>query len=134
MLNQISDQDTVSGSATNYKVLNAQQVVIIHAESCLRRLPNETWLRSDVSDLRGRIWILVERNFAMRTKRVRDKSAAGLREDLSSSMEVYNWVPTVAYNGKVTELSHTGRAPPLKEILCDLIYNTNPACKTKRRL
>lgn len=49
-------------------------------------------------------------------------------------MEVYNWVPTVAYNGKVTELSHTGRAPPLKEILCDLIYNTNPACKTKRRL
>lgn len=44
-----------------------------------------------------------------------------------------NWVPTIAYDGRVTEFSHTGRAPPLKEILCDLIYNTNPACKVKTR-
>lgn len=44
-----------------------------------------------------------------------------------------NWVPTIAYNGKITELSHTGNAPPLKEVLCGLIYNTNPACKTVKR-
>lgn len=44
-----------------------------------------------------------------------------------------NWVPTIAYNGAIDELSHSGRAPPLKEILCDKIYNTNPACALKRR-
>lgn len=44
-----------------------------------------------------------------------------------------NWVPTIAYNREITELSHSGNAPPLKEILCDKIYNTNPACALKRR-
>lgn len=42
------------------------------------------------------------------------------------------WVPTIAYNGKINELSHSGRAPPLKKIICDFIYNTNPACKAER--
>lgn len=40
-----------------------------------------------------------------------------------------NWVPTIVYDGKINELSHTGNAPPLKDVLCGLIYNTNPACK-----
>jgi hypothetical protein len=48
-------------------------------------------------------------------------------------LEHTDWVPTIAYNGKIEEFSHTGRAPPLKEILCELIHNTNPACALKRR-
>jgi hypothetical protein len=44
-----------------------------------------------------------------------------------------NWVPTVAYNGKISPLSHTGNAPPLKEVLCGMIYNTNPACKVAKK-
>lgn len=41
-----------------------------------------------------------------------------------------SWVPTVVYNGKITEFSHTDNAPPLKDVLCNLIHNTNSACKT----
>jgi hypothetical protein len=41
-----------------------------------------------------------------------------------------NWVPTIVYNGKITEFSHTGNAPALKEVLCSLIHNTNPVCRT----
>lgn len=48
-------------------------------------------------------------------------------------LEAFNWVPTIAYNGKITELSHSGRAPPLKEIICEMIHNTNPACALTRR-
>lgn len=43
-----------------------------------------------------------------------------------------NWVPTVVYNGKLNEYSHTGKAPAIKEVLCNLIQNTNSACKTLR--
>lgn len=45
----------------------------------------------------------------------------------------FNWVPTIVYNGQISEISHTGRAPPLKEILCDFIHNTNPACAARKR-
>jgi len=45
----------------------------------------------------------------------------------------FNWVPTVVYNGQITDISHTGRAAPLKEIICDFIHNTNPACASRRR-
>lgn len=43
-----------------------------------------------------------------------------------------NWVPTIVYNGEITDFSNTGKAPALKEVLCSLIYNTNPACKTAK--
>jgi len=43
-----------------------------------------------------------------------------------------NWVPSVTYNGKLTENSHIGQALPLLDVLCGLISNTNPACRAKR--
>lgn len=43
-------------------------------------------------------------------------------------MDAFDWVPTVVYNGKVNAQSHTGTAPPLREIICNLINNANPGC------
>lgn len=40
-----------------------------------------------------------------------------------------SWVPTVVYNGQLTDYSHTGNSPPLKDILCQLCSNSNPACQ-----
>ena len=45
----------------------------------------------------------------------------------------FNWVPTIVYNDKITDISHSGRAPPLKDILCDFIRNTNPECAARKR-
>lgn len=43
-------------------------------------------------------------------------------------IRAFNWVPTVAYNGKIIENSHTARAPPLRQVICDYINNANAAC------
>ncbi|CRK98817.1 CLUMA_CG012046, isoform A [Clunio marinus] len=56
----------------------------------------------------------------------------GYEQITTPVLQQTNWVPTIAYNGRIDENSIGGRAPPLKELLCDLIYNTNPACKVKR--
>ncbi|KAL7035430.1 hypothetical protein ACKWTF_008363 [Chironomus riparius] len=39
------------------------------------------------------------------------------------------WVPTIAYNGQITEYSHSGNSPPLKDVLCYYCSNSNPACQ-----
>ena len=44
-------------------------------------------------------------------------------------LEVTDWVPSIAYNGRITELSRADRDYQLKEIICNFIYNTNPACQ-----
>lgn len=38
------------------------------------------------------------------------------------------WVPTVIYNGQLTDYSHTGNSPPLKDVLCQLCSGSNPVC------
>lgn len=41
-----------------------------------------------------------------------------------------NWVPSIIYNDQFkAELANTSKSPPFKTIICDTIYNTNPACK-----
>lgn len=47
---------------------------------------------------------------------------------LGPAINVFDWIPTVAYNGKIVPASHTGRAPPLTEVICNLINNDNPSC------
>lgn len=42
-------------------------------------------------------------------------------------MAITDWVPTVAYNGEVNELSAIG-APPLRDILCTFVAGSTPAC------
>lgn len=49
-------------------------------------------------------------------------------------LQTTNWVPTVLYDGKITDYSHTGRSPALKDVLCELLHDTNPACKTNKML
>lgn len=41
-----------------------------------------------------------------------------------------NWVPSVLYNGQLTQYSSAGRSgvPQLIEILCQLCDNNNPVC------
>lgn len=39
-----------------------------------------------------------------------------------------NWVPSIIYNQQISELSHTGNAPPLKDIICSFISNSHTAC------
>lgn len=46
----------------------------------------------------------------------------------SPVLKVTKWVPTIVYNGQLTENSHTGKAAPLKNVLCGLIANNNQAC------
>ncbi|CAO1408492.1 unnamed protein product [Diamesa tonsa] len=43
-----------------------------------------------------------------------------------------NWVPSIIYNDQFkAELANTSKSPPFKTIICDTIYNTNPACKLR---
>lgn len=45
-------------------------------------------------------------------------------------LEYTNWVPSVLYNGQITEYTSAGRTgvPQLIDILCQLCSNNNPAC------
>lgn len=38
------------------------------------------------------------------------------------------WVPSVIYNGQISQYTHTGRSPPLKNILCELSSNSKEIC------
>jgi hypothetical protein len=44
-----------------------------------------------------------------------------------------NWVPSVLYNGQLTEYTSAGRqgVPQLITILCELCQNSNPVCSQK---
>lgn len=45
-------------------------------------------------------------------------------------LQYTNWVPSVTFNGAVTEYSAMGRqgVPRLLDVLCQLCDNNNPAC------
>lgn len=47
-----------------------------------------------------------------------------------------NWVPSVLYNGQITEYTSAGRAgvPLLLDILCQLCSNNNAACQQQRHV
>jgi hypothetical protein len=47
---------------------------------------------------------------------------------IGPAINVFNWIPTVAYNGKIVAASFTGTAPPLRDVICNLINNDNPSC------
>jgi hypothetical protein len=47
-------------------------------------------------------------------------------------LQYTNWVPSVVYNNQFSEYSHTGNSPPLKDVICSLISNSNPSCLENR--
>jgi hypothetical protein len=41
-----------------------------------------------------------------------------------------NWVPSVIFNGQLNEYTrYSSSTPPLKDIICAFISNSNPACE-----
>lgn len=66
----------------------------------------------------------VESSFAV-------KQQLGFERITNPVLQSTNWVPTVIYNGQLTDYSHTGNSPPLKDIICSLISNNNPSCLEK---
>jgi hypothetical protein len=130
MLNRIDTQDTVSDKIST-AILVSIELSVFHNFQQVEYVSCQMVAGADRShracvEAFGVPWneILqcVQSEFATSQQLEFEQSTA-------PALALTNWVPTIAYNGKVTEISHTGNAPPLKNILCDLIYNTNLACR-----
>lgn len=157
MLSRIPDQDTVcnlSPSLSSEVNINQGFVFVLNSKlnmshvKCKQALTEPIKLASNNSVSRGTKSCSVHRvkslpNNSWRMSRRLVSQPFFLNQWRSQQfffcllvpvLQVFNWVPTVAYNGIISNISHTGRAEPLQEILCNFIRNTNPACApTKRR-
>lgn len=50
----------------------------------------------------------------------------------SPILSITSWVPSVIYNGEMSDYTHTGRSPKLlKEVLCELSSNSKSICNEK---
>ncbi|KAG5681786.1 hypothetical protein PVAND_011194 [Polypedilum vanderplanki] len=59
------------------------------------------------------------------------KQQLGFERVTTPVLRTTNWVPSIVYNNQITDYTHSGNSPPLKDVICSLISNTNSACLEK---